>query len=112
MLLAILDQGPFDERDVLVAQVAGAQVVGHCACGCATVDLMVDHGLQRASGAPRLVPYEATVLGDAGEAMGGVLVFVADGYLSSLEVYAYGDEPIELMPDLSQLRFHAGGTTG
>jgi hypothetical protein len=41
-------------------------------------------------------------------AIGGVLVFVEDGYLSSLEVYAFVDEAIYPLPPMDQLRLHQG----
>jgi hypothetical protein len=102
-LLALLNHADFDGRDSLLAQVDFARVVGYCGCGCATVDLAVDSAAPASSsGSP--IPNEATVLGADGEPIGGVLVFVRDGYLTSLEVYDYGGVPISPFPPTSRLR--------
>ena len=39
-----------------------------------------------------------------GETIGGVIVFVDDGYLSSLEIYSIAYEPISQFPPLDRLR--------
>ena len=49
-----------------------------------------------------LFPNEAQVLGSDGEPVGGVLIFVKDGYLASLEVYAYEDR-ISPFPPVDRL---------
>jgi hypothetical protein len=52
------------------------------------------------------------VLNADGEAIGDVIVFHDDGYLSSLEVYAFGFEEISEIspfPSLDRLRPHRGG---
>jgi hypothetical protein len=102
-LLAVLGHADFAGRDALVAQVAGTTVVGTCACGCATVDLEVDHSLPSVPWASGLIPNEAQVLDGAGEPLGGILVFLTDGYLSLLEVFSYA-EPITSLPAVDRLR--------
>jgi hypothetical protein len=101
-LLALLNNADFEGRDALLAQVDAARVVGFCGCGCATVDLSVASALTTPIVAQH-IPNEAVVLGDDGEAIGGVLVFVKDGYLSSLEVYEYGGGPISPFPPVERL---------
>ncbi len=102
MLLALLNHADFDGRDELLAQVEVARVVGYCGCGCASVDLAVD-GSPAATSVAHPIPNEATVLGADGEAVGGLLVFVSDGYLSMLEVYNYSIEPISPLPPTARL---------
>jgi hypothetical protein len=50
----------------------------------------------------RTIPTEASVLDAAGETIGGIIVFVDEGYLSSLEIFDYG-EPISPLPPLERL---------
>jgi hypothetical protein len=95
----------FPDAGTLRAQLPHARVVGRCDCGCATVDLSVDRS--RAKPATlvrgRPIPSEAVVLGDNAEPIGGVIVFLDDGYLSMLEVYAFGNSPIQEWPPLDRL---------
>ncbi len=46
-----------------------------------------------------------------GEAIGGVLLFVQEGYLAELEVYFFGDEPLP-MPSPTHVKWvsNAGST--
>jgi hypothetical protein len=102
-LRALLDCADFPGRDELVAQVESATVVGYCPCPCATIDLEVDRSLPRGPYLPdRVIPTEASVLDAAGETIGGIIVFVDEGYLSSLEIFDYG-EPISPLPPLERL---------
>src|SRR5438309_357806 len=74
-------------------------------CGCATVDLDVERGsCPPAPGRGRPIPSEAEVLTDAGAPLGGIIVFLKDGYLSTLEIYSVGPEPIRIWPQLDRLR--------
>jgi len=74
-----------------------------CTCGCGTIALHVPDDSPRSS-ASHLVPVEGTVVTAEGEPIGGLLLFVDDGRLSSLEVYAYGDDPLP-MPRPEQVRW-------
>jgi hypothetical protein len=96
-LLAVLHRADFPDRDALVAQTDAARVTGYCGCGCASVDLAVDRSAPAAAAAPSPVPNDVTLLDADGEPIGGVLVFLTDGYLSLLEVYDYG-VPISPLP--------------
>ena len=92
VILALLTQD-FPGADELRAQVPSAVVIGHCACGCATVDLRVEAG-------PRALasPVQDGVLISAGVRgrSDGVLLFVEDGRLSCLEISSVEDEPAML----------------
>ncbi|MGZ9828400.1 hypothetical protein ACXYTP_15935 [Tsukamurella ocularis] len=66
-----------------------------CPCGCGTIDLVADRSLSPASAASSPLPVEAEIPGDGDMPLGGAIVFLLDGYLSSLEVYSYG-APLEL----------------
>jgi hypothetical protein len=104
-LLALLRHADFEGRDELVAQVDSATVVGYCGCGCASVDLAVARVASRASVAPSVLPNSATVLDAAGDAIGGIVVFLEDGYLSYLEIYDWLEVPgISPLPPVERLR--------
>lgn len=93
---------PPGERAALRAQAAVAEVTGRCGCGCASVELRVG-GAVPASAAES--PLDGgTVLGDAGELLGGVLLFLEDGRLSGLELYGLDDEPIATIPSPDRIR--------
>jgi hypothetical protein len=51
----------------------------------------------------RPIPAEATVLDAEGQPLGGVIVFLKEGYLSMLEVYSFGVSPIREWPPAEQL---------
>jgi hypothetical protein len=74
-----------------------------CECGCGTIDLIpMGTDLPRSdAGSP--VPAEGTVLDADGAAVGGLLLFVTDGLLASLEAYAY-DQPLPL-PTIDRVRW-------
>lgn len=92
VILALLAQD-FPGAEELRAQVSSAVIAGRCGCGCATLDF------RSGMGPPALAcPVQDGVLISAfTRARGdGVLLFVEDGYLSCLEVYATEDEPAPL----------------
>ena len=66
-----------------------------CTCGCGTIDLIVQDLRLAPSDAVSPVPVEGHMCGVDGEDVGGVLLFLSDGLLASLEVYSYG-EPLAL----------------
>jgi hypothetical protein len=80
-----------------------------CKCGCGTLDLH-PQGLQAVRSTARSpVEVEGRVLDADAEDIGGLLLFLGEGLLSSLEVYSHFD-PLPL-PELSQVtgrRCHAG----
>lgn len=70
-----------------------------CDCGCGTINLHPegDRGLPRVSVTSPL-PLQGTVKDESGELVGGLLLFVEEGLLASLEVYSFGPEPLPLPP--------------
>jgi hypothetical protein len=108
-LLALLSYAAFDGRDALLDQVDAARVVGFCGCGCATVDLAVE-GAPSTTSVEHPIPNEAVVLDEDGDGIGGVLVFVREGYLASLEVYDFNGVPISPFPSTDRLRLERTGT--
>ncbi|MGW5365472.1 hypothetical protein [Actinopolymorpha pittospori] len=72
-----------------------------CECGCGTVDLAPQDADLPTSASDSPVVVEGRVLDADGNDIGGLLLFLKDGRLSSLEVYSY-DEPLPL-PDLGRV---------
>jgi hypothetical protein len=101
-LLAILNHADFEGRDELISQVDSASVDGYCGCGCATVSLVVQPEARRAPTALRMIPNSARVFDAEGEEIGGIIVFLLDGYLSFLEIYDYLDG-ISPLPPIDRL---------
>ncbi|RIV31606.1 hypothetical protein [Micromonospora radicis] len=92
---------PFPGHGELRAQLPFATVDGQCSCGCATVNIVVDH-----AAAPAPVLSGAPVSADIsdGEFYAGVVLLVdGEGYLSCLEVYSIGDEPVRRFPPVEQI---------
>lgn len=108
MICHVIDHCDPEGRTVLIEQVEYAAVTGCCDCGCPTVYLSVDQDAVEVSSAPSPLPCSTTVVSADGTPIGGVLVFLSDGFLSCLEVYAY-DDPIMRMPRVSRLQSQATG---
>lgn len=97
LLTAIIDQ-PFPGSPGLLAQVEVAEAQQGCDCGCGTINLRVDRAKAHSVAfESSLAPGEAEVLSAAGTSEGGLILFVRDGYISSLEIYSWG-EPAALPP--------------
>ena len=79
------------------------RVVGQCTCGCATVDLESDRTKCAPSGTTSPIPAEAVVLDSKGAAIGGLIVFLREDYLASLEIYSF-DQPIDALPPPERIR--------
>jgi hypothetical protein len=76
-----------------------------CECGCGTIDLVPDGMAVPRSEATSPVPVEGVVYdGDGGEA-GGLILFVRDGMLLSLEIYSHSD-PLPL-PRLEEVTWRS-----
>jgi hypothetical protein len=106
-LLAILGHADFVGRDELVAQVDSTLVVGYCGCGCATINLQVGSGAPPAPLTPSPISTRPTVLDAAGEAIGGIVIFLDnEGYLGSLEIYGWLESHgISPLPPVNRLEF-------
>lgn len=100
--MAILTHADFAGRDALVAQARSARADSYCGCGCATIGLDVDRSMQQASGRRSPISNGAGVFNADGDEVGGIIVFVDDGYLSALEIYSW-DDPISPLPPLDRL---------
>ncbi len=86
----------FDGVKELRAQARSVLVAGTCGCGCGTVYLQpVGDQLPRSSAAS---PIEITgdVRDTEGNRVGGVILLVHDGLLSSLEVYTFTGRPLAI----------------
>ncbi len=88
--LALMLSARFPGDEVLREQAAYAVVTGHCACGCATIELGLGDG---APVAPQIqgAPLVQTRARDIDEHMVGLMLFVIDGRLSSLEIVWYDE---------------------
>lgn len=78
--------------------------VGHCTCGCPSIDLVVTGNAPAAEGLTgRVLPAEGRVrpVVDGG-VVGDIIVFVHDGRLSCLE-YIYYDNPPTSWPSLDRI---------
>lgn len=74
-----------------------------CECGCGTIEFVLPrHDLPR-SDASSPVEAEGRVFDSAGNECGGLLLFVRDGCLLSLEIYSF-DAPLPL-PALESVRW-------
>jgi hypothetical protein len=74
-----------------------------CTCGCGTIDLLPQGDPPR-SAAKSPAPSEGRVRDPAGEEVGGLLLLVRHGLLTSLEVYSYFEPlPLPLLADVDVL---------
>lgn len=100
-LLDALLAHDFEGADALRVQAANVAVRQGCTCGCGTIDLIPQGNRLPLSSASSPVPCEGLLVDETGADIGGLILFVRDGLLSSLEVYSYQD-PLPL-PDLDQV---------
>lgn len=95
-------QFDFPGAGALRHQLAAVRATIGCECGCATIDLVVDQtAAVPATDAPGLLP----VTGTTEDGLGGVIAFTRDGWLSCLEIYSVGDDPIAEFPPINAMRF-------
>lgn len=66
-----------------------------CNCGCGTIEFVHDERPATRSPATNPVPVDAPVVASDGSDLGGLILFVRDGLLQSLEVYSHS-EPLPL----------------
>ncbi len=83
-------------------QLAGIGASAGCECGCATIDLAVDRTMSSAAASSLSV---LPVTGMTADGLGGVIVFQRDGWLSCLEIYNVGDDPIAVFPPVETIEF-------
>ena len=77
-----------------------------CRCGCGTIDFASDGSPVPRSGAVNPAPVEGVVMDRDGEEVGGLILFVGDGLLASLEIYSYAPGHLPL-PPLEQVSWRA-----
>jgi hypothetical protein len=95
LLDGLLNQD-FPGVDALRLQVEWVHAKRGCECGCGTIELVITRdGLPRSEAASP-APVEGLIVEPGGNGVGGLILFLKDGYLASLEVYAYGIEPLPL----------------
>lgn len=97
--LATLDD---QTASVLRAQAAVAVVDGYCSCGCATIDIAVPTSTPKLRKDGQLLG-DVSVLDADGNGVGGLLLFVADGWITMFEIWSY-DDPITAFPAIERLR--------
>ena len=90
----------------LRSQVPCVQVVGRCDCGCATVSLEVSPEAPRAipDVRGRVLPVTGYVGPNIDEPKAGIIVFVDEGFLSSLEIYSIAEPAPHKWPDLHEIQ--------
>jgi hypothetical protein len=76
-----------------------------CECGCGTIEFVADGTSMPRSGATNPVPVDGFVTTADGDEAGGLILFVRDGMLQSLEIYSHA-EPLPL-PRLEQVTWRA-----
>lgn len=103
LVASVIAAEDFDGKPELLAQVPFVRVVG----GPITfLNLAVqDIGVRRSALIKGCVPGQCWVSGEQGNAIGGLLVWVDDGYISALEYFWHTDEPPTRLPAVSQLSY-------
>lgn len=98
-------------RDALRSQLDHAQVVGTWAAG-PSIDIEVPDGLPRHGGVDGILPTCAQVRDASGDAVGELLLWIADGSLSALEYAWYADDPPSGLPEAVAVEVDPGGVGG
>jgi hypothetical protein len=94
LLDALLAQN-FPGVEALRLQAESVEAKRGCQCGCGTIALVVTRDQLPRSDASSPVPAEGEVFDSAGNGVGGLLLFLHDGFLASLEIYSNA-EPLPL----------------
>lgn len=79
--------------EALRQQVRDALATAGCTCGCGSIALLPPQGASPAA-ADQIWPVEAEIRDRDGEPIGGIMLWLDRGLLSSLEVYTWGDDPM------------------
>jgi hypothetical protein len=88
-------------------QLKGLKVVGHCDCGCPTIDF--DTAAASPEATSRLVGLEGRAATGPGEPPVEILMFETDGLLGSLELVSYGDHVRADWPPVESIEVRAAG---
>lgn len=100
VLSKALDLADFQGRSELQDQVTHAAVTGGSRF---VLDIFVAAEVAPSSAGAGPIPTRVLVLGDQGDPLGEVIVWVADGYLSGLEYAWFTDDPPSALPNPDQL---------
>jgi hypothetical protein len=100
ILSRALDLADFQGRSELLDQVTHAAVTGGSRF---VLDLVVPAEVGPSLAGPGPIPTRVLVLGNQGDPLGEVVVWVADGYLSGLEYAWFTDDPPSALPNPAQL---------
>src|SRR4051794_12049067 len=95
LLRALLDHD-FDGADALRSQLDLARVGSSCSCGCGSIGFTLPLSGVEKSSATSPLPVEAEIIGADGEPVGGVIVFVRDGFLHDVDVFSFGTGPLPI----------------
>jgi hypothetical protein len=93
----MLDVDGLDDAESLRRQARAVQAAPSCGCGCGSIYLVVNDAGTTVDDVS-LPVVEGDVLGEDGEVVGGLLLFVIKGRLHNLEVYSFTDDPLPLPP--------------
>lgn len=108
--LEALLAGPGPVLQALRNQIPFTQMEEGCPCGCTSVDLWVDES--KIVPAP---PHDGRPLAEGyyvnTDAYAGVLLFTSRGYLRTLEVHTWLEEPIRVWPPLDHLEVSPASKT-
>ncbi len=94
----------FAGADELRAQIPYCQVTGTWVEGLPSVDLTVTGSIGKASVVDGEIPTASEVRNDAGEYIGEITVWVANGYLSAIEYAWVTDNPPLKLPAPSNMK--------
>lgn len=104
-LLDALLAHSFPGVEALRLQAKHVEAKSGCECGCGSIDLVVtDDNVPRSTAISPVA--EAEVFASNGSGIGGLLLFLDGGLLSSLEVYSYDDPPSAAQPGQRPLVDH------
>ena len=96
------------EARAFLPQLSHVRVSGRCSCGCATIDLRVDNA-ETVHHSTRLIA-DFISKDEAGHLL-GLMVLVADGHLSCMEIYSIdGEADARILPPIETLKPFAEGT--
>lgn len=79
-------------KDILIEQLKHSKVIGQCMCGCKTINIQVDHRIEKYPYGER-IPVEVMSY-ESGQAPIMFLLHVVDGYINELEVLRADSTPI------------------
>jgi hypothetical protein len=103
-VLDLMLSSDFPGAVTLRSQIPSVRVVARCDCGCATVNLEVAPQEPRATDVGNgVLPVTGYVGSDIHQTKAGIIVFVDDGYLSSLEIYSLAEPAPPEWPDLAEV---------